>query len=63
MRFRTVILLLFLCFGLFGSIGGGFYGYINMNELLTEQVFYHLETTVQARAHHIEIYLENKNYD
>ena len=63
MKFSHRLMINFFIVGLIGSIiGAGFYNYNHINELLTEQVYSHLETTAQSRAHHIETFLEEHKH-
>ena len=63
MKLSLIFMLSFLIIGLTGSIIGGYYNYSNMNKLLKEQVYYHLETTAQSRADHIEAFLTEQKHE
>ena len=58
MRLRTTIVILCFILALIGSIFGTYFNYSTTNEILTEQVYHHLETTAQSRADHVDEFLK-----
>ena len=60
MRLRTSVVLLCFMLALIGSITHTYINFQATNEILTEGVYEHLETTTQSRAHHIEHFIEEQ---
>ncbi len=62
MKLSHLLMIILFIVGLLVSIIGGYYNYSNMNKLLKEQVYYHLETTSQSRADHVEAFLTEQKH-
>ena len=60
MKLRTSIVLLCFMLALIGTIAHTYINFQTTNEVLTEEVYEHLETTTQSRAHHIEHFIEEQ---
>ncbi len=60
MKTSILIFMLFVGFMVIGSFGGIYFNYIGSKQVLIEEVNFHLETTVQSRANHINDFLERE---
>jgi len=60
MKFKTTIAIIYFVTILIGSLFGMYFNYLNANEILTEQVYNHLETIARSRAQHIEHFFEEQ---
>lgn len=60
MKVGTVFIIVSFLLALIASIAGTSYFYSKSVETMEEQVYNHLKTTVQSRAHHVETWLDEK---
>lgn len=58
MKLSIILLVIFFIVALLGSIAGTSYYYIKSVDSVEEQVYFHLESIAQSRAHHIETWLK-----
>jgi len=63
MRLRTKITLFFFVIAVLGSIVGGAMNYSNFEEVLTDEIYNHLETTTQTRTDHVLNFLDEKKIE
>jgi len=60
MRLRTKITLFFFVVAVLGSVVGGIMNYSDFKDVLTDEIYAHLETTTQTKADHILGFLDGK---
>lgn len=60
MKINRILLVIFFIVALLGSIAGTSYYYIQCNKAMTKEVFEHLESVAQSRAHHVNYFLEEQ---
>ena len=63
MKWKFIIINFFVVGLIVSVVGAVFYNYNEINKILTKQVYSHLETTAQSRAHHIETFLEEEKQE
>ena len=58
MKVSTILTIVVFLVALFGSIAGTSYYYVQINKVVTGQIYEHLESVVQSRGNHIETQLK-----
>lgn len=59
-KLKTVIVIFFFILAMIGSLVGPLIVYNKVDDYLTEQAYYHLETTAQSRANHVNDFLREE---
>jgi hypothetical protein len=60
MRIKTKVTLFFCIIAILGSLAGGIMNYSDFEDVLTDEIYDHLETTMQTRVDHILSFLNGK---